>query len=210
MVKHNNKLPNVHLRKHWQKWVKTFYNQPGKKVARRNARAAKAAQANPRPLDNIRPVVASCTNRYAGKARVGKGFSLEELRRAKISPAFARTIGISVDHRRQNRSEEGIRRNVDRLTAYKQRLVILPVNAKAPRKACQGVTWADVTEAVQTTQNTTKHVIALPTTVKRIKPTGKIPTDMNQFDAKGHLKLEWVNARHAGKRAIAAKEAENQ
>jgi large subunit ribosomal protein L13e len=28
MVKHNNVIVNVHLRKHWQKRTKTHFNQP--------------------------------------------------------------------------------------------------------------------------------------------------------------------------------------
>jgi large subunit ribosomal protein L13e len=34
MVKHNNVIVNVHLRKHWQKRVKTHFNQPAQKVKR--------------------------------------------------------------------------------------------------------------------------------------------------------------------------------
>jgi large subunit ribosomal protein L13e len=31
-------LPNVHLNKDWQEKVKTFFNQPGKKLRRRKIR----------------------------------------------------------------------------------------------------------------------------------------------------------------------------
>jgi large subunit ribosomal protein L13e len=34
MVKHNNVIVNVHLRKHWQKRTKTHFNQPAQKVKR--------------------------------------------------------------------------------------------------------------------------------------------------------------------------------
>ena len=33
-MKHNQQLPNAHLRKHWTRFVKTFYNQPAAKRRR--------------------------------------------------------------------------------------------------------------------------------------------------------------------------------
>jgi large subunit ribosomal protein L13e len=48
------------------------------------------------------------TRRYASKLRYGRGFSLQELRAAKLTPQFARTVGIAVDHRRQDTSEEAL------------------------------------------------------------------------------------------------------
>eukprot|EP00408_Alexandrium_pacificum_P063248 CAMPEP_0171177832 /NCGR_PEP_ID=MMETSP0790-20130122/12441_1 /TAXON_ID=2925 /ORGANISM="Alexandrium catenella, Strain OF101" /LENGTH=39 /DNA_ID= /DNA_START= /DNA_END= /DNA_ORIENTATION= len=37
------------------------------------------------------------------KLRLGKGFTLAELKEAKIPKKLAPTIGIAVDHRRKNR-----------------------------------------------------------------------------------------------------------
>ena len=34
MVKHNNIVPNVHLRKHWQTRVRVHFDQPAKKLRR--------------------------------------------------------------------------------------------------------------------------------------------------------------------------------
>lgn len=48
MVKHNHVIPNVHLHKHWNGLVKTFFNQPAKKKKRQIAREEKAARLNPR------------------------------------------------------------------------------------------------------------------------------------------------------------------
>ena len=48
MVKHNHAIPNVHLRKHWNHLVKTFFNQPAKKKSRQIARETKAAKLFPR------------------------------------------------------------------------------------------------------------------------------------------------------------------
>lgn len=36
MVKHNNVVPNGHFKKHWQNYVKTWFNQPARKTRRRN------------------------------------------------------------------------------------------------------------------------------------------------------------------------------
>lgn len=56
-MKHNNIIPKVHLRKHWARFVKTWFNQPARKQKRSMARASKAAQIFPKPLEKLRPVV---------------------------------------------------------------------------------------------------------------------------------------------------------
>ncbi len=35
MTKHNNVIPNQHFKKKWQFYVKTWFNQPARKVRRR-------------------------------------------------------------------------------------------------------------------------------------------------------------------------------
>lgn len=125
-IKHNNVLPRNHFRKDWQSRVKTWFNQPGKKLRRRRARVEKASKVAPRPTDALRPVVHCPTAKYNMKVRAGRGFSLEELKVAGIPRQFAKTIGIAVDHRRQNRSQESIDANVERLNAYKSQLILFP------------------------------------------------------------------------------------
>ena len=44
--------------------------------------------------------------RYKMKIRLGRGFTLEELRTAKVSPKRVRTIGVAVDQWRRNRGVE--------------------------------------------------------------------------------------------------------
>merc|ERR1719423_284099 len=73
-------IPNVHLHKDWDPYVKTWFNQPARKVRRRNARAAKAVAVAPRPLKTLRPVVRCPTLRYNIKERIGRGFTLKELK----------------------------------------------------------------------------------------------------------------------------------
>jgi len=73
------------------------------------ARAKKAAAVFPRPVAGpLRPVVHSQTQRYNTKIRAGRGFTLDELKAAKIPVKYAPTIGICVDHRRKNRSVESL------------------------------------------------------------------------------------------------------
>lgn len=85
------------------------FDQPAKKKTRRLKRAAKAAKMAPRPTGGLfRPVVHCPTQKYNAKVRLGRGFSVDELKAAGIPLKFARTIGIAVDLRRSNKSEESL------------------------------------------------------------------------------------------------------
>ena len=140
MVKHNNVIPNVHLRKHWQTNVKVWLNQAARKKRRLQARRAKAAAIAPRPLDSLRPVVSCQTIRYNHRLRFGRGFTLQEIKAAGLGVQFARSIGISVDHRRKNRCQESLNRNKERLTKYINNLVLFPRSEKNPvTKAKRGI-----------------------------------------------------------------------
>jgi len=155
MVKHNNQVPNQHFHKDWQRYVKTWFDQPARKSSRRAHRLSKAKKSAPRPIGQLKPVVRGQTNKYNGKVRAGRGFTLDELKAAKINRREARGVGISVDHRRKNRSEEGFGINVNRLKAYRAKLIVFPRNAtskrlkagdakKEERKNAKQVTTADV------------------------------------------------------------------
>ncbi|CAH00034.1 60S ribosomal protein eL13 [Kluyveromyces lactis] len=121
-----------HFRKHWQERVKVHFDQAGKKVSRRHARASKAAKIAPRPLDLLRPVVRAPTVKYNRKVRAGRGFTLAEIKAAGLTPAYARTIGIAVDHRRQNRNQEILDLNIQRLKEYQSKIIVFPRKGKAP------------------------------------------------------------------------------
>lgn len=131
MVKHNNVIPNLHFHKKYcassrgPLKVKLALNQASKKKSRRLARAKKAAAIAPAPLQKLRPVVHCQTQKYSAKTRLGKGFTLEELKAAGVSASKARTIGIAVDFRRTNKSNESLELNVARLNAYLANLVVL-------------------------------------------------------------------------------------
>ena len=55
------------------------------------------------------------------------------LQEAGINKKVARTIGIAVDHRRRNRSQESLELNVQRLKAYKAKLIVFPRKAGKPK-----------------------------------------------------------------------------
>lgn len=82
-----------------------------------------------RPTELLRPAVRCPTKRYNTKLRSGRGFTHDELKAAGIRRKEALSIGIPVDHRRRNRSEEGLKLNKERLDAYKARLVVFPRKA---------------------------------------------------------------------------------
>ncbi|KAK4449635.1 60S ribosomal protein L13 [Podospora aff. communis PSN243] len=134
-IKHNQQIPNNHFRKDWQRRVRCHFDQPGKKASRRIARRAKAAAVAPRPVDKLRPIVRCPTIKYNRRTRLGRGFSLAELKAAGIPKLYAPTIGIAVDARRQNLSEEGLAANVERLKQYKARLIVFPKRSNKAKKA---------------------------------------------------------------------------
>ncbi|KAL1547335.1 60S ribosomal protein L13B [Salvia divinorum] len=203
-MKHNNVIPNGHFKKHWQNYVKTWFNQPARKARRRNARQQKAIKIFPRPTAGpLRPVVRGQTLKYNMKVRAGRGFSLEELKAAGIPKKLAPTVGISVDHRRRNSSLEGFQTNVQRLKTFKAKLVVFPRRA---RKTKAGDSSPE--ELATATQVTGPF---LP--VAREKPTVelvKVTEDMKSFRAYDKLRLERTNARHVGVRAKRAAEAEKE
>jgi len=182
MVKHNNVVPNTHCHKKYLASsrgplkVRLSLNQASKKLKRRQARAAKAAAIAPRPLQLLRPIVYCPTQRYSGKQRLGRGFTLEECRAAGLSPKYARTIGIAVDHRRYNHSEESLERNVERLKEYLGKIILFPKNRASVKP---GEAGPEVTALAEQ-----KSGILMPI-VKKTKPIEMmtITDEMKNFKA---------------------------
>jgi len=82
----NGMLPNMHLRKNWKRWVRTYFDQPMAKKRRATKRAQKARKIAPRPVAGpIRPIVRCPNNRNNHRERLGRGFSLEELAVSSIA-----------------------------------------------------------------------------------------------------------------------------
>merc|ERR1712244_49551 len=120
--------------KKWQTRVKTWFNQPSRKHRRHQNRIKKARAVAPRPVKSLRPAVKCPTFKYNTRTRLGRGFSLEELKAAGINRNFARTIGIAVDHRRRNKNAETLQLNSQRLKEYKNNLILFPKNSAKPSK----------------------------------------------------------------------------
>jgi len=199
---HNNVLHANHFRKDWQRRVRTWFDQPGRKLRRRNARKTKAATLGVRPLTLLRPAVRAQTVRYNRKVREGRGFTLAELKSAGIGKKEARGVGIVVDHRRRNLSEEGKKINVDRLHAYKARLIVFPRKAGKAKKGDSSV------EDLQAA--TTRAAIALPDAYPAEAPRA-ITDAERELKAYRTLRIARANQRHEGARkARAAKKEEEE
>ncbi|KAL7285382.1 60S ribosomal protein L13 [Trametes coccinea BRFM310] len=200
--RHNNVLHDNHFRKDWQSRVRTWFDQPGRKLRRRNARKEKAAKLGVRPLTLLRPAVRAQTVRYNRKIREGRGFTLAELKEAGIGKKEARGIGIVVDHRRRNLSEEGKALNVERLKAYKARLIVFPRNAKKPKKGDS--TGEDLSAP------TTRASLPLPPSFVREEPR-KITEEEREFKAYRTLRDQRAIQRNEGARKVReAKKAEEE
>lgn len=203
-MKHNNVIPNGHFKKHWQNYVRTWFNQPARKTRRRAARQKKAVTIFPRPTAGaLRPIVHGQTLKYNMKVRAGRGFSLEELKAAGIPKKLAPTIGIAVDHRRRNRSLEGLQANVQRLKTYKAKLVIFPRHAKKVKAGDSSV--EELANATQV-QGPYLPIVREQPTIELVKVTN----EMKSFKAYDKLRIERTNARHSGVRLKRAAEAEKE
>ncbi|KGN53190.1 60S ribosomal protein L13-3 [Cucumis sativus] len=203
-MKHNNVIPSGHFRKHWQNYVRTWFNQPARKTRRRNARQEKAVKNFPRPTAGpLRPVVHGQTLKYNMKVRAGRGFSLEELKAAGIPKKLAPTIGISVDHRRRNRSLESLQANVQRLKTYKAKVVVFPRRA---RKFKAGDSTPEELANATQVQGPYLPIGREKASVELVKVT----EEMKSFKAYDKLRVERTNARHVGARLKRAAEAEKE
>lgn len=201
-MKHNNVIQNQHFKKHgagggWQARVKVTLDQPAKKLKRRQARKARAEKMAPRPVDGLlRPTVRCPTQRYNTKLRLGRGFTLEELKKAGINKKVARSIGVAVDHRRRNKSEESLATNVERLKAYKARLVVFPRKAG---KIKAGDASVEETKAASQLAGPIMPVEQRPTPLEFMAVTEEMKTksvvrDMKMASARQYLegKKRWI------------------
>merc|ERR1712206_20536 len=138
------------------------------------------------------------------KLRLGKGFSIEELREAKISPKLARTIGIAVDHRRRNRCTESLQANVDRLKLYKSKLLIFP-RGSGKKSVKKGDTPRS--ELQNVAQNTLKEIIPVPKPALRTKARA-ITAEEKEQSAYKALKKARTAAKYDGERRKKAAKSE--
>merc|ERR1712198_548025 len=194
-MKHNNILSNGHFRKHWQNYVRTWFNQPGRKKRRRVARQKKALAIAPRP------VVRCPTFKYNTKVRMGRGFTLEELKAAGISAKKARTVGIAVDIRRRNKCTESLQANVQRLKEYQSKLIVFPRKQNKPRK-----TDSEESELAVAAQLQGPILPIIPS--KPVNKARAITDEEKKISVFRSMRVARANARLIGIRAKRAKEAE--
>ena len=189
MVKHNNVIPNIHCHKKWLQSsrgplkVRVNFNQASRKKTRRLTRASKAAAMAPRPLQKLRPVVHSQTQKYSAKIRFGRGFTLEELKGAGLNPKYAQTVGIAVDARRSNRSNESLETNVARLEEYKKNLVV----------------WTKKSQPTETPAQLTGSIQPIVKPVKTLV-IQEVTADMKSFKAFTTMRVARQETRVAGYR----------
>ncbi|XP_023177536.1 60S ribosomal protein L13 [Drosophila hydei] len=202
MGKGNNMIPNQHYHKWWQRHVRTWFNQPARKIRRHENRVKKAKAVFPRPASGpLRPVVRCPTIRYHTKLRTGRGFTVEELKGAGLSYKFAKTIGIAVDRRRKNKSLESRQRNIQRLKEYRSKLILFPINEKKIRKGESTVEECKLATQLQGPVMPLKK--ELPTVVE----FRDVTQDEKKFKAFATLRKARTDARLVGIRAKKAKEA---
>ncbi|XP_026190612.1 60S ribosomal protein L13 [Cyclospora cayetanensis] len=200
MVSRSAQLPNTHLRKEWQRYVRTWFNQPARKQKRRLARQQKAAKNGIRPVGLLRPVVHCPTQKYNMKVREGRGFTLEELQAVNISRRVALSMGIAVDHRRRNKSQESVIANINRLKLYLSKLVLFQRGSKA-KKGCAGVP-ADTPKSQIQNVKQTAMATALPIEQPHRKIRARVITEEEKkFLAYATLRRQLRNAKTVGKQA---------
>ncbi|KAJ7932464.1 ribosomal protein L13e-domain-containing protein [Mycena leptocephala] len=140
---HNNVLHANHFRKDWQRRVRTWFDQPGRKLRRRTARKTKATTLGVRPIEPLRPAVRAQTVRYNRKSTA--------------------------------ESERGGQKiNVERLLAYKSKLIVFPRKAGKPKK---GDSTGD-----DLTASTTRASFPLPEAYPAEAPR-KITAEEREFKA---------------------------
>lgn len=187
MVKHNNVIPNIHGHKKQLQSsrgplkVKVNLNQAMRKKARRVRRAAKAAKIAPAPLKKLRPVVQCPTQKYSAKQRLGKGFTMEELKKAGLHPSYAMTVGIAIDWRRRNKCEESLNANVARLEEYKKSLVVMKKKG-------------DSSEGASQVKGTIQPIVKPPHTIEMAEVTD----ELKHFKAFTTMRLAKQETRVAG------------
>ncbi len=143
----------------------------------------------------MRPAVRGQTNRYNGKIKLGRGFTVRELQEAGVKGvAFARSIGIAVDARRKDTSNETLKLNANRIKEYLNRLVLYPRKGKYDKKPV-------VAEAKQEQlagpdakfQNTHPLVLPLPQPEQGYT-WSKLTPELKNTSAYKTLRTEWKTA----------------
>jgi large subunit ribosomal protein L13e len=123
---------------------------------------------------------------------------------AGLTAGFARTVGISVDHRRHNKSVESRQQNVQRLKEYQNKLILFPVHENKKNKKLRK---GEATEEERKLATQLTGEIMPPVKAKPVIEFRALTEGEKKFSAFNAIHVARVNARTAGKRAKAAREA---
>jgi len=182
--------------------VRSNFDKPARKERRRAARLAKAARIAPRPVAGLLRAVVRCpTLRYNKKCRLGRGFTLQELRAAGIAKREALGIGIAVDYRRTNRSIESLQNNVARLKEYRAQLILFPKKLSKPKKGDS--TAEELKLATQMRGTVMPDLRVRP----RREKARAITEEERKFDAYRHVRRARADKRQRGVREKKARDA---
>uniref|UniRef100_A0AC34FFV3 60S ribosomal protein L13 n=1 Tax=Panagrolaimus sp. ES5 TaxID=591445 RepID=A0AC34FFV3_9BILA len=198
-VKGNQMLPGNHFHKHWQRRIRTWFNQAARKYRRRQNRVTKAKAVAPRPAGGLlRPAVRCASNKYNTRVRLGRGFTLQELKAAGVSVVDARAFGVAVDFRRTNLSVESLQQNVRRLKEYRSRLIVFPKKAGKARKG-------DATEEEVKLATQLRGTILPLHPVQKREKAQPITEALQKFEVFRHLRRLRADKKYKGKRDNKAK-----
>lgn len=118
-----------------------------------------------------------------------------------MTKAYAASVGIAVDHRRRNSSEESLELNKQRLLSYLSKLVVFPKNAKAPKKGES--TDAAALKAASQVNLSQAFPIAQDSTIEAAR---SISSQEKEASAYLTTRKAWAMERYAGIRAKRAAE----
>lgn len=190
----NGMVPNGHFHKDWQRYVRTWFDQPMRKKRRAKRRLLKAKKVAPRPAAGLlRPVITCPSIKYNSRVRAGRGFTLEELKKAGINKREAPTIGIAVDFRRRSMSAEALQRNAQRLTEYRSKLILFPRKLSKPGKR------DSPPEELKLATQLKGTVMPIVNKLKKDKPR-KVTREMRRFKAYYTLATARADKRCFGRR----------
>lgn len=123
---------------------------------------------------------------------------------AGIPRLYAPTIGISVDARRQNLSEESLAANVERLKAYTARLIVFPKKSNKPKKADSSKEELKAASSAVSSSAAAFPIVHVDNSVTEIKKSD-IPAAI-EGGAYRKLRDERANKRNQGQREKRAKD----
>ena len=118
------------------------------------------------------------------------------MKEAGITRHYAQTVGISVDHRRINKSAESLKANVDRLKEYKARLVVFPKKQDATKEAIP-------------TSKASKDLFTLPKLADTAITYTKVTDELKAFRAYDALRRARSDSKLVGIRIKKSKEGKD-